>query len=178
MFASHTLYCHGVHSINVLFNIFLEPAFHIINLQVTILNNGEGNGTPLPYSRLENPMDGGAWSATIHGVAKSQTRPSDFTFTFHFHALEKEMAPHSSVLAWRIPGTGEPGGLLSLGLHSVGYHWSDLAAAVLNKRSKHSLVSYVFQHSLLHAIDIQQAFVEWKKKCFGLAEHWNIYNVK
>ena len=69
---------------------------------------GEGNGTPLQYSCLENPMDGGAWWAAVHVVAKSQTRLSDFTFTFHFHALEKEMATHSSVLAWRIPGTGEP----------------------------------------------------------------------
>ena len=68
--------------------------------------DGEGNGTPLQYSCLENPMDGGAWWATVHGVAKSRTRLSDFTFTFHFHALEKEMATHSSVLAWIIPGTG------------------------------------------------------------------------
>ena len=64
-------------------------------------------------------MDREAWRAAIHGVAKSQTRLSDFIFTFHFHALEKEMAPHSSVLAWRIPGTGEPGGLLSVGSHRV-----------------------------------------------------------
>ena len=67
---------------------------------------GEGNGTPLQYSCLENPMDGGAWWAAVHGVAKSRTRLSDFTFTFHFHTLEKEKATHSSVLAWRIPGTG------------------------------------------------------------------------
>ena len=71
---------------------------------------GEGNGTPLQYSCLENPMDRGAWKAAVHGVAKSWTRLSDFAFTFHFHALEKEMATHSSVLAWRIPGTGQPGG--------------------------------------------------------------------
>jgi len=82
---------------------------------------GEGNGTPLQYSCLENPMDGGAWWATVHGVAKSQTRLSDFTFTFPFHALEKEMATHSSVLAWRIPGMGEPGGLPSMGPHRVGH---------------------------------------------------------
>ena len=69
---------------------------------------GEGNGTPLQYSCLENPMDGGAWQAAVRGVAKSRTRLSNFTLTFHFHALEKEMATHSSVLAWRIPGTGEP----------------------------------------------------------------------
>ena len=82
---------------------------------------GEGNGNPLQYSYLENPMDGGAWYAAVHGVAKSLTRLSDFTFTFHFHALEKEMATHSSVLAWRIPGTGEPGGLRSMGSHRVGH---------------------------------------------------------
>ena len=72
---------------------------------MTIIS-GEGNGTPLQYSCLENPMDGGAWWAIVHGVTKSRTRLSDFHFTFHFHALEKEMATHSSVLAWRIPGTG------------------------------------------------------------------------
>ena len=82
---------------------------------------GEGNGTPLQYSCLENPMDGGAWWAAVLGVAKSQIRLSDFTFTFHFHALEKEMATHSSVLAWRIPGTVEPDGLPSVGSHRVGH---------------------------------------------------------
>ena len=66
-------------------------------------------------------MDGGAWQAAVHGVAKSRTRLSIFTFTFHFHALEKEMATHSSVLAGRIPGTGEPGGLLSMGSHRGGH---------------------------------------------------------
>ena len=74
-------------------------------------------------------MDRGAWWAAVHGVAKSRTRLSDVTFTFHFHALEKEMATHASVLAWRIPGMGEPGGLLSMGLHRVGHNRSDLAAA-------------------------------------------------
>ena len=73
-------------------------------------------------------MDRGAWWAAVHGVTNSQTRLSDFTFTFHFHALEKEMAPHSSILAWRIPGTEEPGGLPSMGSHRVGHDWSDLAA--------------------------------------------------
>ena len=85
------------------------------NINLLTYRFGEGNGTPLQHSCLENPMDGGAWWATVHGVAKSQTRLSDFTFTFHFPALEKEMATHSSVLAWRIPGTGEPGGLPSMG---------------------------------------------------------------
>ena len=83
--------------------------------------NGEGNGIPLQYSCLEHPMDGGAWWAAVHEVARSQTRLSDFTFTFHFPALEKEVAAHSSVLAWRILGTGEPGGLLSMGSHRVGH---------------------------------------------------------
>ena len=82
---------------------------------------GEGNGNPLQYSCLENPMDRGAWWATVHGVMKSRTQLSNFTFTFHFHTLEKEMATHSSVLAWRIPGTGEPVGLPSMGSHRVGH---------------------------------------------------------
>ena len=98
-------------------------------LQNSAVHVGEGNGTPLQHSRLENPMDGGAWWAAVHGVAESWMRLSDFTFIFHFHALEKEMATHSSILAWRIPGTTEPGGLPSLGSHRVGHDWSDLAAA-------------------------------------------------
>ena len=89
---------------------------------------GEGNGTPFQYSCLENPMDRGAWWAAVCGVAQSRTRLSGFTFTLHFHALEKEMATHSSVLALRIPGTGEPGGLQSMGSHSVRHNWSDVAA--------------------------------------------------
>ena len=90
---------------------------------------GEGNGNPLQYSCLENPMDGGAWKAAVHGVAEGRTQLSDFTFTFHFHVLEKEMATHSSALAWRIPGMGEPGQLPSMGSHRVRHDWSDLAAA-------------------------------------------------
>ena len=74
-----------------------------------VILTGEGNGAPLRYSCLESPKDGEAWWVVVHGVAKSWTRLSDFRFTLHFHALEKEMATHSSVLAWRIPGTGEPG---------------------------------------------------------------------
>ena len=91
-------------------------------------NCGEGNGTPLQYSCLENPMGGGAWWAAVYGVAKSRTRLSVFTLTFHFHALEKEMATHSNVLAWRIPGMGEPGGLPSMGTHRVGHDCRDSAA--------------------------------------------------
>ena len=99
--------------------------------------SGEGNGTPLQCSCLENPMDGGAWWAAVHGVAKSRTKLSNFTFTFHFHALEKEMATHSSVLAWRIPGTGEPRELPSMGSHRVGHDRSDLAAAAAERLSLH-----------------------------------------
>ena len=102
---------------------------HMYTCGQFMLIYGEGNGTPLQYSRLENPMDRGAWWAAVHEVAKSRTRLSDFTLTFHFCALEKEMATHSSILAWRIPGTGKPGGLPSMGSHRVGHDWSNLAAA-------------------------------------------------
>ena len=84
-------------------------------------DNGEGDGRPLQYSCLENPTDGGAWWAAVQGVAKSQTRLRDFTFTFHFHALEKEMAARSNVLAWRIPGTGS-----LVGCHLRGRTESDM----------------------------------------------------
>ena len=107
---------------------------------------GEGNGTPLQYSCLENPMDGGAWWAAVHGITNSQTRLGDCTFTFHFHALEKEMATHSSVLAWRIPGAGEPGGLPSMGSHRVGHDWSDLvaiAAAAKQTKMSYSVGIYI-----------------------------------
>ena len=87
------------------------------------LGDGEGNGTPLQYSCMEKSH---GWRSL---VGYSWTQLSDFTFTFHFHALEKEMATHSSVLAWRIPGTGKPGGLPSMGSHRVGHDRSDLAAA-------------------------------------------------
>ena len=107
---------------------------------------GEGNGTPLQYSCLENPMGRGAWEAAVHGVAKSRTRLSDFTFTFHFPALEKEMATHFSALAWRIPGMGEPGGLPSMRLHRVRHDWSDLAAVaaegyLITEECAHDMVS-------------------------------------
>ena len=94
-------------------------------------------GTPLQYSCLENPMDGGAWWAAVHGVARSRTRLSDLTFTFHLHVLEKEMAIHSGILPWRIPGTEEPSGLPSMGSHRVGHDWSDLAAAAKTSNTEH-----------------------------------------
>ena len=92
-----------------------------VRKEVTVFRSGEGSGIPLQYSCLENSMDGGAWWAAVHGVAKSRTRLSEFTFTFHFHALQKEMATHSSILAWRILGTEDPSGLPSMGLHIVGH---------------------------------------------------------
>ena len=115
---------------NMVVCILFPPVFRI----------GEGNGTPLQYSCLENPMDGGAWKAAVHGVAEGRTWLSDFTFTFHFPALEKEMTTHSSVLAWRIPGMGEPGGLPSMGSHRVGHDWSDLAVAATAFRMQRSCV--------------------------------------
>ena len=101
--------------------------FGIVNQAEVDVFLREGNGNPLQYSCLENPMDRGAWWAAVHGIAKSTTER--FTFTFHFDALEKEMATHSSVLAWRIPGKVEPGGLPPVGSHRVGHDWGDLVAA-------------------------------------------------
>ena len=96
--------------------------------------DGNTDSMDMNLSKLWDVVeDRGAWCATVYGVTESQTWLSDFTFTFHFHALEKEMATHSSVLAWRIPGTEEPGGLLSLGSHRVGHDWSDLAAAAAER---------------------------------------------
>ena len=112
----------------ILFPVLYSMSLFILYTVVCIC--GEGNGTPLQYCCLENPMGGGAWEAAVHGVTKTWKRLSDLTITFHFHALKKEMATHSSVLAWRIPGTREPDGLLSMG-YRVGHDWSDLAAAAV-----------------------------------------------
>ena len=143
-------------------------------MEVTDLRDvREGSGTPLQFSCLENPMDGGAWEAVVHGVAKSRTRLSDFTFTFHFHALEKEMATHSSVLAWRIPGTGEPGGLMSMGSHRVRHDWSDLAAAAAAQIMEPNLIptdemSWVLwkESNLLESphlfLEEEQALKDWR----------------
>ena len=105
-------------------------------------------------------MDGGAWWAAVHGVATSRTWLSDFTFTFHFHALEEEMATHSSVLAWRIPGAAGPGGQPSTGLHRVRHDWSDLAAAAAVGRWLH--------------IDLHWSLTEWEAMS---KEHYYIYPV-
>ena len=127
--------------------------------------NGEGSGSPLQCSCLENPMDRGAWWAAVHGVAKSRTRLSDFTFTFHFHALEKEMAAHSGVLAWRIPGTREPGGLPSMGSHRVGHDWSYLATAADTQRD--SQVVLVVKNSPAKAGGVKRCrFHPWVGKIF------------
>ena len=108
-------------------------------------------------------MDRGAWWAALHGVAKSRTRLSNFTFTFHFHALEKEMATHSSVLAWRIPGTREPDGLPSMGSHRVGHEWSDLAAAAADSREAlgFEAMSSVFNRRKLKQLWERQKYGEW-----------------
>ena len=121
---------------------------------------GEGNGTPLQYSCLENPMDRGAWWAAVHGVTKRWTWLSDFPFTFHFHALEKEMATHSSVLAWRIPGTEEPGGLPSMGSHRVGHDWCILATAA--EYILHSWIIYVCNTAVWNTFHISVVVKLWK----------------
>ena len=108
-----------------------------IKLKPLIQEQGGGSDDPLQCSCLEHSMVRGAWWAAVHEVSKSRTRLSDFTFTFHFHALEKETATHSSVLSWRIPGTAKPGGLPSMGSHRIGHDWSYLAAAAYSNRLKH-----------------------------------------
>ena len=123
---------------------------------------GEGNGTPLQDSCLENLMDRGAWWAAVYGVAQSWTWLSAFTFTFHFHALEKEMVTHSSVLAWRIPGTREPGGLPSMELQRVGCNRSNAAAAAaatwlksLSMRRIYHLFSFFSMDQCLSVISVK-----------------------
>ena len=118
-------------TVSLFFSCIQGYLYHLSKFHIYALVYCIGNGPPLQCSCLENPMDRGAWRAAVHGVAEGRARLSDFTFTFHFPALEKEMATHSSVLAWRIPGTGEPGGLPSMGSHRVRHDWSDLADTVL-----------------------------------------------
>ena len=124
-----------------------------LKMMIILRSHGEGNGNPLQYSCLENPMDGGAWWAAVHGVAESRAR-----LHFHFHfslcALEKEMATHSSVLAWRIPGTGEPGGLLSTGSHRVRHDWSNLAAAAASRSNLTYFTDYDLSDTLMFCIYI------------------------
>ena len=112
--------------------------FHFSAACLTLSSQQQAEKAMAPHSSplaWKNPMDGGAWWAAVHGVGKSRTRLSDFTFAFPFHALERETATHSSVLAWRILGVGEPGRLPSMGSHRVGHDWGDLATVVSSKTS-------------------------------------------
>ena len=141
--------------------------------------SGEGNGTPLQYSCLENPMDGGAWWAAVHGVTKSRTLLSDFTFTFYFHSLEKEMATHSSVLAWRIPGTGEPGGLPSKRSHRVRHDWSNLAAAAATTfLPLNSYITWCYANYHYNIINLfaPQVYSSRKPRETTLKTQWKIKN--
>ena len=137
----------------------------------------EGNGNPLQYSCLENPMGRGVWWAAVHGVIKSQIRLTNFTFTFHFHALKKEMATHSSVLAWRIPGMAELDGLPSVELHRVGHDWHDLAAAAAAHASKvmlKILQARLQQYVNCEIPDVQAGFRRQKNQrsnCQYLQDH-------
>ena len=146
---------------------FAQTLVHWVNDAIQPFH-GEGNGNPLQYSCLENPMDGGAWWAAVHGVARSLTRLIDFALFFHFHALEKEMATHSSVLAWRIPGMGKPGGLPSMGSHRVGHDWSDLAAAATISSSAVPFSSYP------QSFPACRSFL-WVSSLHQMARVWNGY---
>ena len=126
------------------------------------------------FNPLENPMDGGAWWAAVHGVARSRTRLSNFTFTFHFHTLEKEMATHSSVLAWRIPGTGYPGGLPSMGSHRVGHDWSNLAAADGDSILKSRDITSSTKVCLVEAIVFPVVMYGCESWTIKKAEHWRM----
>ena len=107
-------------------------------------------------------MDGGAWWAAVHGVPKSWARLSDFIFTFHFHAMEKEIATHSSIVAWRIPGTEEPSGLPSMGSHRVGHDWSDLAAAAAASSFYRVLTSFfITQQIEINLITLWSGHSHW-----------------
>ena len=164
----------------------------IFNSKISFLSKTSSTSTPLQYSCLENPTDGGAWWAPVYGVAKSRTRLSNFTFTFHFHALEKEMATHSSVLAWRIPGRGRPGGLPSMGSHRVGHDWSNLAAAAavlllsilrsgyVNQQIFFIILSWTFiiqKTQLLHQLLLDAHFHLYKNISFCLSFPSQIINI-
>ena len=136
------------------------------------MTNLESILTPLQYSCLENPMDGGAWWAAVHGVTGSRTELSDFTLTFHFHALEREIATHSSVLAWRIPGTGEPGRLLSMGSHRVRHDWSDLAAAAAESILTSRDITLPTKVWLVKAMVFPVVMYGYESWTIKSAEHW------
>ena len=142
---------------------------------------GEGNGNPLQYSCLENPVDSGTWWAAVRGVAQSRTWLKQLSM----HALEKEMATHSSVLAWRIPGTVEPGGLPSMGSHRVGHDWCDLAAAAEAEKIYNSSMDPSAEIYALYCILeklVKRGVVKWSESCsvvsnslwsHGLYSLWN-----
>ena len=132
--------------------------------------NGEGNGNPLQYSCLENSMDRGAWWSVVHGVAKSWTRLSDFTFTFHFHALEKKMATHSNILAWRIPGMEEPGGLPSMGWHRVRHDWRDSSSRALIELRDYYYFFHVWDATNVIKSKVRKCYLSWPLPMY---EGWN-----
>ena len=146
-------------------------------IQYTNIYIGEGKGTLLQYSCLENPMDRGAWWAVVHRVPQSRTRLSDFPFTFHFHALEKEMATHSSVLAWRIPGMGDPGGLQSMGSHRVGHDWRDLAECIYMEFRKMVMITLYARQKKTHRCTEQSFGLCGRRRGWDdlREQHWNIY---
>ena len=163
--AQYTCYIH--------LEVSKTPVYNHKVLQKFIDKFREDNGTPLQYTGLENPMDLRAWWAAVHGVAKSQTGLSDFTFTFHFLALEKEMATHSSVLAWRIPGMGEPGGLWSMGSHRVEHDWSDLAAAADKLDVWNSKIHFACRNSLSVLIRFFYPYIILNARSIALfPQHW------
>ena len=134
---------------------------------------GEGSGTPLQYSCLENPMDGGTWQAAVHGVARSRIRLNDFTFTFHFHALEKEMATHSSLLAWRIPGTGS-----LVGYRLWGRTESDMTEATQQQQQQHS-VNYIcpWLSLFIHKMDIISLRIIMRIRCNNTCKSLYVFTV-
>ena len=151
---------------------FAQFSKHVLSMFLTTRPE-EGNGTPLQYSCLGNPMDGGAWKAAVHGVAEGRTWLRDFTFTFHFHALEKEMETHSSVLACRIPGTGEPGGLPSMGSQSwTRLKWLAAPATIQPNCWSKSMIQYI-----LH---IWYVFFQsrWKTRCIAwTCTNWEAFHL-
>ena len=148
--------------------IWVEKKLYFYCIALSVPKIGEGNGTPLQYSCLENPMDGGAWLAAVHGDAKSWTRLRDFTFTFHFHALEKEMATHSSVLAWRILGMGEPGWAAVYGVTQSRTRLKWLSSSSI------SLLLFLYSCILLLLFRSITETVKWQPLPLGLYKKMNL----
>ena len=163
-------FCHG----GTLVGIFLLQwvrIFFLFFFFFALGNCREGNGNPLQCSCLENPMDGGAWKAAVQRVAKSQARLNDFTLTFHFHALEKEMATYSSVLAWRIPGTGVPGGLPLSGVALIRPRLKQLSSSSRELWSWETILHWIVCYLTTPAVIIRALFhlivlLRYKKEDF------------